>query len=221
MDILALLSSADSLLAAKIGGGENEEIVTIAVKAVVPKAEVERVARAATPERVKAAPVTLPPVSFVPCYSTATIFLLSLKRAGFRPSIDPVTGTERIGTNGAPIFVRDATKVRDDEVTAIALFTGYDRKVIHGVQLEAARRRALLLVKPYLGGDGKVARTAPIFAGYVAGNGATQAQDRLLGDLNAKLRVCVDLKCKTVDKGDLAQIDAMIAGLHKQIDMYR
>ena len=157
----------------------------------------------------------------MPCYTTATIFLLSIKRAGFRPSINPETKTIQIGANGAPVFLRDASKVREDEINAVATFMGYDRRQLHGVQLEAARRRALLLVKPYLGGDGKVKRTAPSVAGYVAGNGAEQAQDRLLGDLNAKLRVLVDLKCKTADKADLATLDNMIFGLHQQIDMYR
>ena len=84
-------------------------------------------------------------------------------------------------------MLRDSSKVREDEINAIALFMGYNRKEVHGVQLEAARRRALLLVKPYLGGDGKVSRAAPTVAGYVAGNGAEQAPKRLLADLEAKL----------------------------------
>jgi hypothetical protein len=222
MDILSLLGATDTLFASKIQGGEDiAPPVVVKVESVVSKAEAKRIANGPTPERAKHAPAVLPPVEFVPCYTTATIFLLSIKRAGFRPVIDTATSEIRLGNNGAPILLRDAGKVRDDEVNAIAIFMGYDRKTIHGVQLEAARRRAMILVKPYLGGDGKVKRTAPSVAGYVAGSGAAHAPDRLLADLNAKLRVCVDLKCKTADKADLAVIDAMIDGLHKQIETYR
>jgi len=221
MDLSTLLSTADSLLAAKIEGGEDlSSPVVVKVEKTMSKAEAAKIAKGPTAERLKVAPAVLPPVSFVPCYTTATIFLLSIKRAGFRPSINPETNETRIGPNG-PIMLRDSSKVREDEINAIALFMGYNRKEVHGVQLEAARRRALLLVKPYLGGDGKVSRTAPTVAGYVAGNGAEQAPKRLLADLEAKLRVCVDLKCKTADKADLALIDTMIDSLHKQIDQYR
>ena len=181
MDLSTLLSTADSLLAAKIEGGKVDPTpVVVKVERGVSKAEAKRIAKAPT------APVPTP--EFVPCYSTATIFLLSIKRAGFRPSINPETNETRIGPNG-PIMLRDSSKVREDEINAIALFMGYNRKEVHGVQLEAARRRALLLVKPYLGGDGKVSRAAPTVAGYVAGNGAEQAPKRLLADLEAKLRV--------------------------------
>lgn len=221
MDLSTLLSTADSLLAAKIEGGKvSPTPVVVKVERGVSKAEAKRIAKAPTPERQKVAPAPVPAPEFVPCYSTATIFLLSIKRAGFRPSINPETNETRIGPNG-PIMLRDSSKVREDEINAIALFMGYNRKEVHGVQLEAARRRALLLVKPYLGGDGKVSRAAPTVAGYVAGNGAEYALQRLLADLEAKLRVCVDLKCKTADKADLALIDTMIDSLHKQIDQYR
>lgn len=98
-----------------------------------------------------------------------TEFLQAVKFAGFVQA--KREGEPVFRPDGSPVMIAggDYSAKRKDEIAALRRFGGYDPKLNHGEQLANAMRKARLALDPALGGDGRVKRTAPTVAGFVAG----------------------------------------------------
>lgn len=186
-DIAARRARLAALIAASLGTSpvESEETPVKQIKRIALGSE-KAVRGEKRDAKVAAA---LPPVEPI----DAAGFLALLKIAGMVPAKRPKTGEPVVRADGTPVFVASGgyPAKRADEVTALRRFGMYDAKGDHGAQLAAATRKARMALDPSLGGDGKVPRTAPTVAGYVAG--VYDATARTIGTLKAEIRLLSDL----------------------------
>lgn len=126
------------------------------------------------------APAIVAPSVIAKGNMTAAQFQVAARDAGKRTKCNDA---------GVEVSYIDPSLVRSDEILAIAAFVGYDYREPHGVQLDCAKRAALVALRPVAAmpeGRSVHGATASV-GGFIAG--MPDAQRKIVQDLLARERM--------------------------------